>query len=184
MRCLWLCDKNFARVADLTFMRNSHDEMGCDEDVYKRQLSSFGHDVTRNVYVVVLRKDLPSPIAPESDEEKPDAAKPDQSDAKKKEDAAAKPENEDNKGNKDSKEAKDKAKPEEPVKVTIDLSLIHILVLVLLDRGPQRRQHFVGALLIARSRTPHRSHAHVRSHFHVHVRHLLIGSHSRLRRRS
>jgi hypothetical protein len=31
MRCLWLCDKNFARVADLTFMRNSHDEMGCDE---------------------------------------------------------------------------------------------------------------------------------------------------------
>jgi tricorn protease len=94
-------------------------------------LSSFGHDVTRNVYVVVLRKDLPSPIAPESDEEKPDAAKPDQSDAKKKEDAAAKPENEDNKGNKDSKEAKDKAKPEEPVKVTIDLEGISQRILAL-----------------------------------------------------
>ena len=33
-------------------------------------MSSFGHDVTRSVYVVVLRKDLPSPLAPESDEEK------------------------------------------------------------------------------------------------------------------
>ncbi|MEK6322541.1 MAG: PDZ domain-containing protein [Acidobacteriota bacterium] len=33
-------------------------------------MSSFGHPVTRSVYVVVLRKDLPSPLAPESDEEK------------------------------------------------------------------------------------------------------------------
>src|SRR6185503_13043296 len=33
-------------------------------------MSSFNHPVTRSVYVVVLRKDLPSPIAPESDEEK------------------------------------------------------------------------------------------------------------------
>ncbi|HSB12353.1 MAG TPA: PDZ domain-containing protein [Blastocatellia bacterium] len=33
-------------------------------------MSSFQHPVTRSVYVVVLRKDLPSPIAPESDEEK------------------------------------------------------------------------------------------------------------------
>jgi len=33
-------------------------------------LSSFSRPVTRSVYVVVLRKDLPSPIAPQSDEEK------------------------------------------------------------------------------------------------------------------
>jgi tricorn protease len=33
-------------------------------------MSSFNHPVTRSVYVVVLRKDLPSPLAPESDEEK------------------------------------------------------------------------------------------------------------------
>src|ERR1700735_5494765 len=37
-------------------------------------LSSAGHNVTRSVYVMVLRKDLPSPLAPESDDEKgPDA---------------------------------------------------------------------------------------------------------------
>src|SRR5205085_1507002 len=33
-------------------------------------LSAFGSQVTRNVYAVVLRNDLPSPLAPESDEEK------------------------------------------------------------------------------------------------------------------
>ena len=33
-------------------------------------MSSFGRQVTRSIYVVVLRKDLPSPLAPESDEEK------------------------------------------------------------------------------------------------------------------
>lgn len=33
-------------------------------------MSSFNHPVTRSVYIVVLRKDLPSPLAPESDEEK------------------------------------------------------------------------------------------------------------------
>jgi tricorn protease len=94
-------------------------------------LSSFGHDVSRNVYVVVLRKDLPSPIAPESDEEKPDAAKSDQSDTKKKDDAAAKPETKDDKDNKDKKDNKDRAKPEEPVKVTIDFDGISQRILAL-----------------------------------------------------
>ena len=36
-------------------------------------MTSDAHPVTRSVYVVVLRKDLPSPLAPESDEEKPEA---------------------------------------------------------------------------------------------------------------
>lgn len=34
-------------------------------------LSGVGRPVTRSVYVAVLRQDLPSPLAPESDEEKP-----------------------------------------------------------------------------------------------------------------
>ena len=38
-------------------------------------MSSNDRPVTRSVYVVVLRKDLPSPLAPESDEEKIAAAK-------------------------------------------------------------------------------------------------------------
>jgi tricorn protease len=38
-------------------------------------LTSIGHPVTRNVYVAVLAKDLSSPIAPESDEEKASAEK-------------------------------------------------------------------------------------------------------------
>jgi tricorn protease len=33
-------------------------------------MSSLNHPVTRSVYVAVLKKDLPSPLAPESDEEK------------------------------------------------------------------------------------------------------------------
>ena len=33
-------------------------------------MSSINRPVTRSVYVMVLKKDLPSPLAPESDEEK------------------------------------------------------------------------------------------------------------------
>lgn len=41
-------------------------------------LSSINRPTTRSAYLIVLRKDLPSPLAPESDEEKPaDEAKPD-----------------------------------------------------------------------------------------------------------
>ncbi|HBY62620.1 MAG TPA: protease, partial [Solibacterales bacterium] len=39
-------------------------------------MSSLERPVTRSVYVAVLRKDLPSPLAPESDEEKAPDAKP------------------------------------------------------------------------------------------------------------
>ncbi len=41
-----------------------------------RDMSSFNRPVTRSVYAVVLRKDLPSPLAPESDEEKAEPPKP------------------------------------------------------------------------------------------------------------
>jgi tricorn protease len=49
-------------------------------------MTSMARSVTRNVYAAVLRKDLPSPVAPESDEEEPDAAKRsvDEKDASKK----------------------------------------------------------------------------------------------------
>jgi tricorn protease len=69
-------------------------------------MTSEEHPVTRSVYVAVLRKDLPSPLAPESDEEKPEA---------KKDDGTAKP---DANGEKDK--SKEGGKKPEPVKVQID----------------------------------------------------------------
>ena len=74
-------------------------------------MSSNSHPVTRSVYVAVLRKDLPSPLAPESDEEKPGEEK------KKKE----------GKGN----AAGDKEKAEEPVAVRIDIEGISQRILSL-----------------------------------------------------
>ncbi|HZS47915.1 MAG TPA: PDZ domain-containing protein [Blastocatellia bacterium] len=38
--------------------------------VYGFDMSSYSHQSTRSIYVCVLRKDLPSPLSPESDEEK------------------------------------------------------------------------------------------------------------------
>jgi len=38
--------------------------------VFGFDMSSYPHRPTRNIYLAVLRKDLPSPLAPESDEEK------------------------------------------------------------------------------------------------------------------
>ncbi len=52
-------------------------------------MSSFPHQVTRSVYAVVLRKDLASPLAPESDEEKSqEEKKPDAPAAEKKDQTA------------------------------------------------------------------------------------------------
>ncbi|MBI4873201.1 MAG: PD40 domain-containing protein [Acidobacteria bacterium] len=65
-------------------------------------MSSDPHAVTRSAYVVVLAKDLPSPLAPESDEEKAESAK---------------------------KEPEKKEK--EPVKVAIDLENIDQRILAL-----------------------------------------------------
>jgi tricorn protease len=69
-------------------------------------MTSEAHPVTRSVYVNVLRKDLPSPLAPESDEEKAE---------EKKDDGAGKPAAESDKG-----KSKDEAKKSEPAKVQID----------------------------------------------------------------
>ncbi|HUJ23901.1 MAG TPA: PDZ domain-containing protein [Bryobacteraceae bacterium] len=80
-------------------------------------MSSIDRQFTSSVYVAVLSKDDPSPIAPESDDEKAeDKAK----DAEKGKDGDKKA---------DDKEAKDKAK--EPVKVKIDLANIGQRILAL-----------------------------------------------------
>src|SRR5215470_1579814 len=66
-------------------------------------MDSFNRPVTSSIYVVVLRKDLPSPLAPQSDEEgqaKPEAGRTE----------AAKPEGQE----------KEKPKPPEPVKVDFE----------------------------------------------------------------
>jgi tricorn protease len=70
-------------------------------------MTSEEHPVTRSVYVAVLRKDLPSPLAPESDEEKPAETK--------KEDKASKPGTDG-----DKEKSKEGEKKPEAVKVQID----------------------------------------------------------------
>jgi tricorn protease len=92
-------------------------------------MSTDDHTVTRSVYVVVLRKDLPSPLAPESDEEKvegetksTDNAKPvaagDQKDQAKAQDS-------------DQEKNKEAEKKKEPPKVTIDFDGISQRILAL-----------------------------------------------------
>ena len=101
-------------------------------------MTSDAHPVTRNVYVAVLRKDLASPIAPESDDEKTAAEK------KKEEDSAgadsaddAKQSNEtksDSKADADTATKTDAAKkkePKKPVVVTIDFDNISQRILSL-----------------------------------------------------
>jgi tricorn protease len=87
-------------------------------------MSSVEHPVTRSAYVAVLRKDLPSPLAPESDEEKPGAKKEEANGRDKAEKAA------------DQDKEKDKEK-KEPVKVAIDFDHLdqRILALPIHDRN-------------------------------------------------
>jgi len=54
-------------------------------------MSSYNRPVSRNVYLVVLRKDLPSPLAPESDEEKAEEGAKSKEAAKKEEPAKPSP---------------------------------------------------------------------------------------------
>jgi tricorn protease len=78
-------------------------------------MSSLSRPVTRSVYVMVLKKDLPSPLAPESDEEKPEERKSDSG----------------GETGKDQATEKDKEKPKEPVKVEIDFEKISQRILAL-----------------------------------------------------
>ena len=90
-------------------------------------LSSIDHQATRSVYAMVLRNDLPSPLAPESDEEKiadekkADDKKPaaDAAGAKPSETAAGAKPSEAAAGAK-APEAADAKKPVEPVRIDFD----------------------------------------------------------------
>jgi tricorn protease len=101
-------------------------------------MSSDEHRVTRNVYVTVLSKDEKSPLAPESDEEKPKTEKkPDQDKDKTKdqpkETGTSQPQ--DSRKSADhaaaDKSKDDKDKKEEPVVVKIDLDGIQQRILAL-----------------------------------------------------
>jgi tricorn protease len=83
-------------------------------------MSSLNRPVTRSVYVMVLKKDLPSPLAPESDEEKPEEKKTESSKETTGKDQAA-----------DKDKQNDKEKPKEPVKVDIDFENISQRILAL-----------------------------------------------------
>ncbi|MBS1226483.1 MAG: periplasmic component of the Tol biopolymer transport system like protein, partial [Candidatus Aminicenantes bacterium] len=87
-------------------------------------MSSVERPVTRSVYVAVLRKDLPSPLAPESDEEKP----------KEEDKKADTPKADAKKGTgtaKDKGTGKDGETPKEPEKVAIELDGIGQRILAL-----------------------------------------------------
>jgi tricorn protease len=86
-------------------------------------MTSMDRPVTRSVYVVVLRKDLPSPTAPESDDEKAEEKKEDKS-------------------GQTAEPSKDKEKEEkkEPVKVTIDFENLSQRILAL----PISSRHYEG----------------------------------------
>lgn len=73
-------------------------------------LSSFQHPVTRSVYAVVLKQGDPSPVEPQSDDEKVAEKKPEEKGKDAGKDAAA-----------DKAKDADKEKKEEAVKVEIDL---------------------------------------------------------------
>jgi tricorn protease len=103
-------------------------------------MSSDEHRVSRSAYVAVLSKDEKSPLAPESDEEKPkEEKKPEQEKEKEKDKTKEKDKgksdkatdkDKDNKDNKDDKD-KDKEKKEEPVVVKIDFEGISQRILAL-----------------------------------------------------
>ena len=96
-------------------------------------MSSDEHLVSRSAYVVVLSKDLPSPLAPESDEEKAaDKDKDKDKDKGKASDKAAGKDAHNDKDDKDNKDKdKDKDKKEEPVVVKIDFEGIGQRILAL-----------------------------------------------------
>lgn len=82
-------------------------------------LSSLAHPVTRSAYVVVLDKTLPSPLPPESDDEKIADASKTSSDSKDV-DEAKKDKGKETKEDKEAKSDKDKEKEKKPVVVKVD----------------------------------------------------------------
>lgn len=92
-------------------------------------MSTDDHTVTRSVYIVVLRKDLPSPLAPESDDEKVAEEKKDSDNFKST--AASDEKNQEKDKDKDQEKTKEAEKKKEPPKVTIDFDNISQRILAL-----------------------------------------------------
>jgi tricorn protease len=99
-------------------------------------LTSVAHPVTRSVYVVVLAKDLPSPLAPESDEEKPEEVKRSDTSSGAGGAPAADADKDKAKEGEKSKETEKK----EPPKVTIDFEGIDQRILAM----PIPARNYVG----------------------------------------
>ena len=91
-------------------------------------MTSDAHPVTRAVYVAVLRKDLPSPIAPESDDEKAAEKKDEKSDTSADQN---KEKTDDKSKDQDKNKDQDKSKEKTEVKVTIDFDGISQRILAL-----------------------------------------------------
>jgi tricorn protease len=97
-------------------------------------MSSDAHPVTSSAYITVLRKDLPSPLLPESDDEKAaDAAASGAGSDKSKSDGQSAAKSGDQSADNAAQKPGDKSnqKPPEPPKVTIDLDGILQRILVL-----------------------------------------------------
>ena len=107
-------------------------------------MTSMERPVTRSVYVTVLRKDLPSPIAPESDDEKSAEekkdVKSDQPGDENKEKDTDKDKGKDKNKEKDKDQDKDKKK--EPPKVTIDFENIDQRILAM----PIPERNYLGLI--------------------------------------
>jgi tricorn protease len=94
-------------------------------------MTSLDRPVTRSVYVTVLSKDLPSPLAPESDEEKAKEEKQEKKDAAASDKATDKASDKSADKSKDADKDKGKEKEKEPVKVQIDFEHISQRILAL-----------------------------------------------------
>ncbi len=106
--------------------------------VFGFDMSSYPHRSTRSVYVCVLKKDLPSPLAPESDDEKSADEKKDEKKDDKSSDKAAEGTEEKKDGDKADTQADKKAdtasKPGDkktPPKVEVDFDNISQRILAL-----------------------------------------------------
>jgi tricorn protease len=85
-------------------------------------MTSLQHPVTRSVYVMVLKNDVASPLAPESDEEKAkEEAKSDKDKQTEAEKQTTKAKDGDRDKNDEEKKDNAKTKEDKPVKVEIDL---------------------------------------------------------------
>jgi tricorn protease len=99
-------------------------------------MTSEAHPVTRSAYVAVLGKDLPSPLAPESDDEK--TAETKEKEKSEKEEPDKKEKNSEEEKSKKKEGEKEEAK--EPVKVRIDFEKLDQRVLAL----PIPSRNYVG----------------------------------------